>query len=129
MLLMLLVSLATANLKGQFLKYPSNFQSQVAAEKIIQGNIGLLLNDSVTTVTFEKKNDRWVTTDYPKDIVVKKINKILSQGVPVYTGRTNAGYRFYINVFDVNDDTKLINSLDITIDAFTQQIKNIEIKL
>jgi len=114
---------------GQYMKAPTHYDAQSAAEHIIKGHIKMYLNDSLTEVVVEKKGDRWVTTRMNNETIIKKVNKIIEQGVPVYSGRTNGGYRFYINVYDVSDDTKVINSLDITIDAFTQQIKLIEIKL
>ena len=116
-------------LKGQYMKAPTRYDAQTTAGHIIEGHIKMYLNDSTPEVVIEKKNDRWVTSRMSSDIIVKKINKIIELGEPVFTGRTNGGYRFYITVYDINDDTKVINSLDITIDAFTQQIKLIEIKL
>lgn len=114
---------------SQYIKVPSHYDAQTAASHIIKGHIKMFLNDSVTEVVLEKKGDRWVTTFLNDDAIVKKVNKIIEQGVPVFTGRTNGGYRFYINVYDADDDTKVINSLDITLDSFTQKIKLIEIKL
>lgn len=114
---------------GQYMKAPTHYDAQSAAEHIIKGHIKMYLNDSLTEVVVEKKGDRWVTTRMNNETIIKKVNKIIEQGVPVYSGRTNGGYRFYINIYDTEDDTKVINSLDIVIDAFTQQIKLIEIKL
>jgi hypothetical protein len=114
---------------SQYMKYPSHYDAQDAAEKIIQGKIGMFLNDTLTEVVVEKKNDRWVTSYYDRETIIKKVNKVLDQGEARFTGRTNGGYRFYINVYDGDDDTKILNSLDITIDAATQKIKLIEIKL
>lgn len=114
---------------GQYVKIASHYDAQAAASHIIKGHIKMFLNDSVTEVIVEKKGDRWVTMFLGKDAIIKKVNKIIEQGEPKFTGRTNGGYRFYINVYDPNDDIKVINSLDITLDAFTQQIKLIEIKL
>ena len=114
---------------GQYMKAPTHYDAQSAAEYIIKGHIKMYLNDSLTEVVVEKKGDRWVTTRMNNETIIKKVNKIIEQGVPVYSGRTNGGYRFYINIYDTEDDTKVINSLDIVIDAFTQQIKLIEIKL
>ena len=34
----------------------------------------------------------------------------------------SCGYRFYITVYDASDDTKILNSLDITVDAYTQKV-------
>lgn len=128
-ILLTLFLLSTASLFSQYMKAPSNFDAQTAATHIIKGHIRMFLNDSVTEVVVEKKGDRWVTTFLDKDAIIKKVNKIIEQGEPRFTGRTNGGYRFYINVYDPNDDIKVINSLDITLDAFTQKIKLIEIKL
>ena len=123
------IFLTSFPLIGQYVSVPTHYDAQTAAGHIIKGHIKMYLNDSLTEVTVEKKNDRWVTSFWDKEVISKKVNKILQQGKPEFTGRTNGGYRFYINVYDVSDDTKVINSLDITIDAFTQQIKLIEIKL
>ena len=128
-LLVILMCLVPLVGVGQYMKAPTHYDAQIAAGHIIKGHIKMYLNDSTTEVVIEKKNDRWVTSRMSSDIIVKKINKIIELGEPVFTGRTNGGYRFYITVYDINDDTKVINSLDITIDAFTQQIKLIEIKL
>lgn len=114
---------------GQYMKAPTHYDAQTAAGHIIKGHIKIYLNDSLTKVVVEKKGDRWVTTYLNSNAVIKKINSIIEQGEPRFTGRTNGGYRFYINIYDITDDTKIINSLDITIDAFTQKIKFIEIKL
>ena len=123
------IFLTSFPLIGQYVSVPTHYDAQTAAGHIIKGHIKMYLNDSLTEVTVEKKNDRWVTTFLDKEVISKKVDKILQQGKPEFTGRTNGGYRFYINVYDISDDTKVINSLDITIDAFTQQIKLIEIKL
>ena len=123
------IFLTSFPLIGQYVSVPTHYDAQTAAGHIIKGHIKMYLNDSLTEVTVEKKNDRWVTSFWDKEVISKKVDKILQQGKPEFTGRTNGGYRFYINVYDVSDDTKVINSLDITIDAFTQQIKLIEIKL
>ena len=123
------IFLTSFPLIGQYVSVPTHYDAQTAAGHIIKGHIKMYLNDSLTEVTVEKKNDRWVTSFWDKEVISKKVNKILQQGKPEFTGRTNGGYRFYINVYDISDDTKVINSLDITIDAFTQQIKLIEIKL
>ncbi len=128
-LLILLVGLIPLLGVGQYMKAPTHYDAPTTAGHIIKGHIKMFLNDSLTEVVVEKKGDRWVTSFLDRETVIKKVNKILQQGKPEFTGRTNGGYRFYINVYDVNDDTKVINSLDITIDAFTQQIKLIEIKL
>ena len=114
---------------SQYIKVPTHYEAQATAEHIIKGHIKMFLNDSLTEVITEKKNDRWVTTYLDKEAISKKVNKIIEQGEPRFTGRTNGGYRFYINVYDGDDDTKVLNSLDITIDAYTQKIKLIEIKL
>ena len=123
------IFLTSFPLIGQYVSVPTHYDAQTAAGHIIKGHIKMYLNDSLTEVTVEKKNDRWVTSFWDKEVISKKVDKILQQGKPEFTGRTNGGYRFYINVYDVSDNTKVINSLDITIDAFTQQIKLIEIKL
>lgn len=128
-LLILLVGLTPLLGVGQYMKAPTHYDASTTARHIIKGHIKMFLNDSLTEVVVEKKGDRWVTSFLGKETIIKKVDKILQQGKPEFTGRTNGGYRFYINVYDVNDDTKVINSLDITIDAFTQQIKLIEIKL
>ena len=128
-LLVILMCLVPLVGVGQYMKAPTHYDAQTAAGHIIKGHIKMYLNDSLTEVTVEQKNDRWVTSFWDKEVISKKVDKILQQGKPEFTGRTNGGYRFYINVYDVSDDTKVINSLDITIDAFTQQIKLIEIKL
>jgi hypothetical protein len=128
-LLVILMCLVPLVGVGQYMKAPTHYDAPTAAGHIIKGHIKMYLNDSLTEVVVEKKNDRWVTTFLDKEAISKKVEKILQQGKPEFTGRTNGGYRFYINVYDVSDDTKVINSLDITIDAFTQQIKLIEIKL
>ena len=123
------IFLTSFPLIGQYVSVPTHYDAQTAAGHIIKGHIKMYLNDSLTEVTVEKKNDRWVTSFWDKEVISKKVDKILQQGKPEFTGRTNGGYRFYINVYDISDDTKVINSLDIIIDAFTQQIKLIEIKL
>ena len=89
----------------------------------------MFLNDTLTEVVVEKKNNRWVTSYHDRETIIKKVNKVLDQGESRYTGRTNGGYRFYINIYDGDDDTKVLHSLDITIDAASQKIKTIEIKL
>lgn len=114
---------------SQYVKVPSHYDAQTAASHIIKGHIKMFLNDSVTEVVVEKKGDRWVTMFLDKETISRKVNKIIEQGEPRFTGRTNGGYRFYIYVYDVDDDIKVINVLDITLDAFTQKIKLIEIKL
>lgn len=114
---------------SQYVKVPSHYDAQTAASHIIKGHVKMFLNDSVTEVVVEKKGDRWVTMFLDKETVSRKVNKIIEQGEPRFTGRTNGGYRFYIYVYDVDDDIKVINVLDITLDAFTQKIKLIEIKL
>jgi len=121
--------LSTIQLFGQYVSVPTHYDAEHTANHIMMGHIKMYLNDSTTEVVVEKKNDRWVTTFLGKDAVDKKVWKVLSKGKSSFTGRTNGGYRFYITVYDVKDDTKILNSLDITIDAYTQKIKYIEIKL
>ncbi len=128
-LLLVAMLMITANVFGQYVKTPIHYDAQTAASHIIKGHIKMYLNDSLTRVVVEKKNNRWIIKYLSSSAVVKKINSILEQGEPRFTGRTNGGYRFYINIYDITDDTKIINSLDITLDAFTQKIKLIEIKL
>jgi hypothetical protein len=128
-LLVILMCLVPLIVVGQYRKAPTHYDAPTTADHIIKGHIKMFLNDSLTEVVVEKKNNKWVTSFLDKEAINKKVNKILEQGKPEFTGRTNGGYRFYINVYDVNDDTKILNSLDIVIDAFTQQIKLIEIKL
>ena len=114
---------------GQYMKVPTHYDAEHTAKHIMMGHIKMYLNDSLTEVVVEKKNDRWVTTFLDKEVISKKVWKVLSKGKSSFTGRTNGGYIFYIYVYDVKDDAKVINVLDITIDAFTQKIKYIEIKL
>ena len=114
---------------GQYMKVPTHYDAEHTAKHIMMGHIKMYLNDSLTEVVVEKKNDRWVTTFLDKEVISKKVWKVLSKGKSSFTGRTNGGYRFYIYVYDVKDDARVINVLDITIDAFTQKIKYIEIKL
>ena len=120
--------LSVGSLFGQYVSVPTHYDAEHAANHIMMGHIKMYLNDSTTEVVVEKKNDRWVTTFLGKDAVDKKVWKLLSKGKSSFTGRTNGGYRFYITVYDVKDDTKILGSLDITIDAYTQKIKYIEIK-
>ena len=114
--------------KSQYVKIPTNYDAKKTAEHIMMGHIKMFLNDSTTEFVFEKKNNRWVTSFYDKTTISKKVWEVLQKGKSQFTGSTNGGYRFYITVWDKNDDMKILNSLDITIDAFTQQIKYIEIK-
>ena len=114
---------------SQYVKTPVRYDAEHTAKHIMMGHIKMFLNDSTTEVVIEKKNDRWVTMPLSKNSIDKKVWKVLSKGKSEYTGRTNGGYRFYITIYDLNDDMKVINSLDITIDQFTKQIKLIEIKL
>ena len=116
------------NVKSQYVQVPTHYDAQHTANHIMMGHIKMYLNDSTTEVVEEKKNDRWVTSYYNKDIIYKKVWKVLQKGKSSFTGSTNGGYRFYITVYDVKDDTKILGLLDITIDAFTQEIKYIEIK-
>ena len=120
--------LSVSSLFGQYVSVPTHYDAEHTAKHIMMGHIKMYLGDSATEVVEEKKNDRWVTTFLGKDAVDKKVWKLLSKGKAEFTGRTNGGYRFYITVYDVKDDTKVLGSLDITIDAFTQKIKYIEIK-
>ena len=70
---------------SQYMKYPSHYDAQDAAEKIIQGKIGMFLNDTLTEVVVEKKNDRWVTSYYDRETIIKKVNKVLDQGEVRFT--------------------------------------------
>ena len=117
--------LSVSSLFGQYVSVPTHYDAEHTAKHIMMGHIKMYLNDSTTEVVVEKKNDRWVTTFLGKDAVDKKVGKLLSKGKASFTGRTNGGYRFYITVYDVSDDTKVLGSLDITIDAYTQKIKYI----
>jgi hypothetical protein len=128
-LLVMLLGLVPLIGVGQYMKVPTHYDAEHTAKHIMMGHIKMYLNDSLTEVVVEKKNDRWVTTFLDKEVISKKVWKVLSKGKSSFTGRTNGGYRFYIYVYDVKDDAKVINVLDITIDAFTQKIKYIEIKL
>ena len=114
--------------KSQYVQVPTHYDAKHTANHIMMGHIKMYLNDSTTEFVEEKKNDRWVTSYYNKDVIDKKVWKVLQKGKSSFTGSTNGGYRFYITVYDVKDDTKVLGSLDITVDAFTQQIKYIEIK-
>ena len=120
--------LSVSSLFGQYVSVPTHYDAEHTAEHIMMGHIKMYLGDSATEVVVEKKNNRWVTSFLGKDAVDKKVWKLLSKGKSSFTGRTNGGYRFYITVYDVKDDTKILGSLDITIDAYTQKIKYIEIK-
>lgn len=120
--------LGASQVFGQYVLVP-HYDAKHAANHIMMGHIKMYLSDSTTEVVIEKKNDRWVTSYYNKDVIDKKVWKVLSKGKPSFTGSTNGGYRFYITIYDVKDDIKILNSLDITIDAYTQKIKYIEIKL
>ena len=128
-LVWLVIFLGASQVFGQHVSVPTHYDAQTAAGHIIKGHIKMYLNDSTTEVVVEKKNNRWVTTFLGKDAIDKKVWKVLSKGKAEFTGRTNGGYRFYITVYDASDDTKILNSLDITVDAYTQKIKYIEIKL
>lgn len=128
-LLVMLLGLVPLIGVGQYMKVPTHYDAEHTAKHIMMGHIKMYLNDSLTEVVVEKKNDRWVTMFLDKEVISKKVWKVLSKGKSSFTGRTNGGYRFYIYVYDVKDDAKVINVLDITIDAFTQKIKYIEIKL
>ena len=128
-LLVMLLGLVPLIGVGQYMEVPTHYDAEHTAKHIMMGHIKMYLNDSLTEVVVEKKNDRWVTTFLDKEVISKKVWKVLSNGKSSFTGRTNGGYRFYIYVYDVKDDAKVINVLDITIDAFTQKIKYIQIKL
>ena len=127
-LLIILLALIPVVGKSQYLQVPTHYDAEHTANHIMMGHVRMYLNDSVTEVVTEKKNDRWVTSYNDKDQVYKKIDKLLKKGKANFSGSTNGGYRFYITVWDVKDDTKVLGSLDITIDAYTQEIKSIEIK-
>lgn len=127
-LLILLLFLTPVIGKSQYVKIPTNYDAKKTAEHIMMGHIKMFLNDSITEVVVEKSNGRWVTSYLNKSQVEKIVWKTLKKGKSHFTGKTNGGYRFYITIEDVNDDTKILGSLDITMDAFTQQIKFVEIK-
>ena len=128
-LVWIIIFLGASQVFGQYVSVPTHYDAEHTAKHIMMGHIKMYLNDSTTEVVVEKKNNRWVTTFLGKDAIDKKVWKVLSKGKAEFTGRTNGGYRFYITVYDVKDDTKILNSLDITVDAYTQKIKYIEIKL
>ena len=127
-LICVILLLSVVSLFGQYVSVPTHYDAEHTANHVMMGHIKMYLGDSATEVVEEKKNDRWVTTFLGKDAVDKKVWKLLSKGKSSFTGRTNGGYRFYITVYDASDDTKVLGSLDITIDAFTQKIEYIEIK-
>ena len=127
-LLVILLALVPVVGKSQYVKVPTHYDAEHTANHIMMGHVRMYLNDSVTEVVTEKKNDRWVTSYDDKTQIYKKVDKLLKKGKANFSGSTNGGYRFYITVWDVKDDTKVLGSLDITMDAYTQEIKLIEIK-
>ena len=112
---------------SQYLTFPTTYDSESTAKKICGGEIKKFLSDTVEWKV-EKKNDRWVTSWVDKDIANSKLHKILSKGSPEYSGRTNAGYWFYIVVVDVKDETKILQSIKFEVDHMTQKIVVIEVQ-
>jgi hypothetical protein len=112
----------------QYVQVPTHYDAEATAIEIMKGHIEKYLNDSLTEVVIQKSEDKWVTSYLDKEEIIKKVGKTLQKGKAQYAGRTDGGFRFYITVWDVKDDTEVVGSLDIVIDVFTQQIKSIEIE-
>ena len=72
-LLVILMCLVPLVGVGQYMKAPTHYDAQIAAGHIIKGHIKMYLNDSLTEVTVEKKNDRWVTSFWDKETISKKL--------------------------------------------------------
>ena len=125
--LLTILFLSPIGLFSQYLTFPTTYDSESAAKKICSGEIKNFLSDTVEWKV-EKKNDRWVTSWIDKDEVSSKLHKILSKGSPEYSGRTNAGYWFYIAVIDVKDETKMLQTVKFEVDHMTQKIVVIEIQ-
>lgn len=110
----------------EYLRFPSNYDSEGTAKQICTGSIKKFLSDTVEWKV-EKGEDRWVTSWIDKDRANSKINKIFVSGSPEYSGRTNGGYWFYISVIDPKDETKILKTLQFEVDHYTQKIKTIEV--
>ena len=124
---MFLLLLFPFSLFGQeYLRFPSNYDSEGTAKQICTGSIKKFLSDTVEWKV-EKGEDRWVTSWIDKDRANSKINKIFVLGSPEYSGRTNGGYLFYISVIDPKEETKILKTLQFEVDHYTQKIKTIEV--
>jgi hypothetical protein len=71
-LLVMLLGLVPLIGVGQYMKVPTHYDAEHTAKHIMMGHIKMYLNDSLTEVVVEKKNDRWVTTFLDKEVISKK---------------------------------------------------------
>jgi len=125
--LLVLFLLFPVRLFSQYLSFPTTYDSESTAKGICKGSIKNFLSDTVEWKV-EKKNDRWVSSWKSKEKVNSDLNKIFSKGSPEYSGRTNAGYWFYITVLDLEDDSKIIQTVKFEVNHYTQKIELIEIQ-
>jgi hypothetical protein len=115
------------SLFSQYLSFPTTYDSESTAKEICKGTIKKFLSDTVEWKV-EKKNDRWVSSWKEKEEANGELNKIFSAGLPEYSGRTNSGYWFYISVIDIEDETKVIQTVKFEVNHYSQKIEIIEIQ-
>lgn len=111
---------------GQIVQYP-RYDSEHAANHIMMGHIKMYCQDTIDFIV-EKKNDRWVTTQANPDQVKKRVWKILQKGKARYSHSTTMGYTFFITVEDVNDETKIYNTIKVHVDMSNMKIDAVEIQ-
>lgn len=105
-----------------------DYDSEHTCSHIINGEIGLYLEDNVKIIK-EKKNDRWVISEKDKQQVKRLISKILRKGNPEYVYQIRNGLTFVISVTDRNRENVSLNFIKFDINPKTMRIHSIEIQL
>lgn len=124
--LLLFLLLIPVSLFSQFVQVPTHYDCEQTAKRIIHGDLKYYLQDSIE-LSVEKSGGNYSTKKTNSLRVTKKVYSVFSKGTPEYSSRTNGGYIFTIAVLSKKDDTKILNTISFTVDAWTQKITEIEI--
>lgn len=121
LVLLILLTVLTKPVSGQFVTYSYSYPSDSVAHQIIIGKAKHFLSDTINIQTVKK--DKL----YTRQSTIDQINKIMKKGHPYYGGRTNGGLAFSIFVenpktekltdiisFRVNIDTRKIDYIEFT---------------
>lgn len=124
--ILLLLLLQPFNLFSQYIKTPTNYNSQLTSEYIISGNFKNYLKDTIE-YNVERRNGKFVTHIVSSEIVNIKLNRLLKKGTPKYLNKTSGGYEFTIIILNADDNLKVVNYCTFYVDTWTQKIKSIDI--
>lgn len=136
--LILAILMVPLTLRGQF-ESPSDtvsipdmdhhlcsYSAEETIEEILNLRVKKFLLDTVE-FSVEKRGPKFTKRFLSSEKAEKRVLKVLKRGKPKFYGKSSFGFVFTLSVFEIVDETEILNFVRFEVDRCTRKISSIEI--